>query len=95
MCNRGIDAVLKMLFQDNFVHGDLHPGNILVTPDGQLAFIDAGAPSRPDPSAPTLARDPAVRMRALVDRPRLCRCRHRRRLLGARPPAARRRATSP
>ena len=26
----GIAAFLKMLFVDNFVHGDLHPGNILV-----------------------------------------------------------------
>ena len=42
LCGRGIDAFLKMMFQDNFVHGDLHPGNIMVTPDEQLAFIDAG-----------------------------------------------------
>ena len=27
---------------DNFVHGDLHPGNIFVTPDNKLAFLDAG-----------------------------------------------------
>lgn len=27
---RGVDAYLKMLLQDNFVHTDLHPGNILV-----------------------------------------------------------------
>ncbi|CAL4062816.1 unnamed protein product, partial [Meganyctiphanes norvegica] len=26
----GVDAILKMIFVDNFVHGDLHPGNILV-----------------------------------------------------------------
>ncbi|XP_038063313.1 uncharacterized aarF domain-containing protein kinase 2-like [Patiria miniata] len=26
----GIDALLKMVFIDNFVHADLHPGNILV-----------------------------------------------------------------
>ncbi|VDN52330.1 unnamed protein product [Dracunculus medinensis] len=26
----GIRALLKMIFVDNFVHGDLHPGNILV-----------------------------------------------------------------
>ena len=36
VCNRGIDAVIKMLFLDNFVHGDLHPGNIFVTPAGVL-----------------------------------------------------------
>ena len=26
----GVDTYLKMLLQDNFVHTDLHPGNILV-----------------------------------------------------------------
>lgn len=26
----GVDAYLKMLLHDNFVHTDLHPGNILV-----------------------------------------------------------------
>lgn len=26
----GIDTILKMVFEDNFAHGDLHPGNILV-----------------------------------------------------------------
>lgn len=26
----GARALLKMLFVDNFVHGDLHPGNILI-----------------------------------------------------------------
>ncbi|XP_051975981.1 uncharacterized aarF domain-containing protein kinase 2 [Xyrauchen texanus] len=30
----GVDLLLKMVFVDNFVHGDLHPGNILVQ-DGQ------------------------------------------------------------
>jgi predicted unusual protein kinase regulating ubiquinone biosynthesis (AarF/ABC1/UbiB family) len=27
----GLKAFLKMVFLDNFVHGDLHPGNIFVT----------------------------------------------------------------
>ena len=47
LCNEGIDAFCKMLFIDNFVHGDLHPGTIFVVPqaDGgqpQVAFLDAG-----------------------------------------------------
>ena len=42
VCGQGIDAVIKMIFIDNFVHGDLHPGNILVTKDGCLGFLDAG-----------------------------------------------------
>ena len=43
VCNEGIDAVIKMIFVDNFVHGDLHPGNIFINPDsGEIAFLDAG-----------------------------------------------------
>ncbi|EOD32125.1 ABC1 kinase family protein [Emiliania huxleyi CCMP1516] len=46
LCNTGIDAFCEMLFVHNFVHGDLHPGNVLVTTtaDGspRLAFLDAG-----------------------------------------------------
>ncbi|KAG7523320.1 hypothetical protein JOB18_043891 [Solea senegalensis] len=30
----GVDTLLKMVFIDNFVHGDLHPGNILVQTRG-------------------------------------------------------------
>jgi aarF domain-containing kinase len=37
----GVDTYLKMLLSDNFVHTDLHPGNILVRP----AIIDAGKTS--------------------------------------------------
>eukprot|EP00051_Salpingoeca_urceolata_P005664 m.75631 g.75631 ORF g.75631 m.75631 type:complete len:642 (+) comp14487_c0_seq2:329-2254(+) len=35
-----VDAFLKMAFRDNFVHGDMHPGNILVTgvdPEGKAS----------------------------------------------------------
>ncbi|XP_074533685.1 putative aarF domain-containing protein kinase 2 isoform X1 [Halichoeres trimaculatus] len=32
----GVDTMLKMVFIDNFVHGDLHPGNILVQHVGPL-----------------------------------------------------------
>ena len=42
VCSEGVDAVIKMIFIDNFVHGDLHPGNIMITPDEKLAFLDAG-----------------------------------------------------
>ncbi|XP_071349630.1 uncharacterized aarF domain-containing protein kinase 2 [Trachinotus anak] len=32
----GVDTLLKMVFVDNFVHGDLHPGNILIQCRGPL-----------------------------------------------------------
>lgn len=39
---RGGEAILKMVFEDGFVHADLHPGNILLMEDGTLVFIDLG-----------------------------------------------------
>lgn len=50
LANMGVNAFLKMVLIDNFVHGDLHPGNILVRHHGndtksdsvQLVFLDAG-----------------------------------------------------
>lgn len=41
----GMHAVFKMVFMDNFVHADLHPGNMLVTHnketnDPQLVILD-------------------------------------------------------
>src|SRR4029078_6839882 len=38
----GFRVMLKMVFEDGFVHADLHPGNILVTPEGQAAILDLG-----------------------------------------------------
>lgn len=40
---KGTRAYLQMLLVDNFMHGDLHPGNILVKPEqGILVLLDAG-----------------------------------------------------
>jgi len=35
-------AFLKMLFEDGFLHADLHPGNMLVDDDGSIAIFDVG-----------------------------------------------------
>lgn len=39
---RGGEAILKMVFEDGFVHADLHPGNILLMRDGTMVLIDLG-----------------------------------------------------
>ena len=35
-------ALLRMIWEDNRFHGDLHPGNVRVMPDGRLALLDFG-----------------------------------------------------
>jgi len=35
-------AYFKQLLEDGFFHADPHPGNLLVMPDGRLAFFDFG-----------------------------------------------------
>ncbi|MDG6257441.1 MAG: AarF/UbiB family protein [Methanomicrobiaceae archaeon] len=37
-----LKAYLRQIFQDGFFHADPHTGNLLVTPRGELAFIDCG-----------------------------------------------------
>jgi ubiquinone biosynthesis protein len=45
----GVRVLLKMIFEDGFVHADLHPGNLFVTPGGpngakgdRVAILDLG-----------------------------------------------------
>jgi ubiquinone biosynthesis protein len=38
----GFRILLKMIFEDGFVHADLHPGNIFITPEGKVAILDLG-----------------------------------------------------
>jgi ubiquinone biosynthesis protein len=35
-------AILKMCFVDGFIHADLHPGNLLLAPSGDLTIFDVG-----------------------------------------------------
>jgi ubiquinone biosynthesis protein len=42
VASMGADAIFKMAFEDGFFHGDPHPGNLLLTPEGALALLDFG-----------------------------------------------------
>ena len=39
---KGFQAYLKMIFEDGFFHGDPHPGNLLVTREADVVFLDFG-----------------------------------------------------
>ena len=43
------DAYCVMLLQEGFIHGDPHPGNIMIQPDGGVALIDFGQTKEIDP----------------------------------------------
>lgn len=38
----GLEAYLKMIFEDGFFHADPHPGNIFIMPDGRIGLVDFG-----------------------------------------------------
>src|SRR5215210_5489454 len=38
----GAETIFKMAFEDGFFHGDPHPGNLMLTPQGELALLDFG-----------------------------------------------------
>jgi ubiquinone biosynthesis protein len=42
IAERGFRAYMKQIFEDGFFHGDPHFGNLLITPSGDLAFLDFG-----------------------------------------------------
>ena len=42
-------AYLDQILIDGFFHADPHPGNLLITDDGRLAFLDLGMVARVDP----------------------------------------------
>lgn len=50
----GLDTILKMVFQDNFIHADMHMGNIIVLRDVEanslkMTMIDAGLVAELEP----------------------------------------------
>lgn len=49
LATTGCTAVAQMVFIDGFVHADLHPGNLIISPDGRLYLIDLGMVARIPP----------------------------------------------
>ncbi|MEM8641296.1 MAG: AarF/ABC1/UbiB kinase family protein [Cyanobacteria bacterium P01_G01_bin.54] len=45
----GVACSLRQLLEHGFFHADPHPGNLLATPDGKLAYLDFGMMSRIKP----------------------------------------------
>jgi ubiquinone biosynthesis protein len=46
LARKGVDAYLKMVFEDGFFHADPHPGNIFALPTGQVGYTDFGIVGR-------------------------------------------------
>ena len=47
VCDLGVAAFLKMLFVDNFVHGDMHPGNVIFQPaNGETSLAKVDKPGK-------------------------------------------------
>ena len=42
VARRLILSIFRHIFEDNLYHGDLHPGNIILLRNSQVAFIDMG-----------------------------------------------------
>lgn len=68
-------ALLLQVTRDGFFHGDPHPGNILVLPDGRIGFVDFGIVGSLNPEIKRSLlklktglrkRDPRVMTKALI-----------------------------
>ena len=42
LVDTGIQCSLRQLLEFGYFHADPHPGNLLATPEGKLAFLDFG-----------------------------------------------------
>ncbi len=49
LISTAVKCYFKMVFTDGLFHGDMHPGNLFVTPEGQLGLIDFGQVGRLNP----------------------------------------------
>jgi ubiquinone biosynthesis protein len=48
IARRGADAIIKMVLEDGFFHGDPHPGNVFIMPDNVICLLDYGMVGRLD-----------------------------------------------
>lgn len=46
LCKIAMEAAFRQIFRDGFFHGDPHPGNMLITPDDKVVFLDWGLVGR-------------------------------------------------
>ncbi|WP_307251157.1 class III lanthionine synthetase LanKC [Kineosporia succinea] len=53
-----IEAGIRAVHEHGQVHGDLHPGNVLVTPDGTVRFVDLELSYAQDAPAPSAGGAP-------------------------------------
>ena len=42
LARTGVEIFFTQVFRDGFFHADMHPGNILVTPEGRYVALDFG-----------------------------------------------------
>ncbi len=42
LCTMLLNAYLVQLLETGFLHADPHPGNLMLTPQGQVAILDFG-----------------------------------------------------
>lgn len=42
MVNLGVECSLSQLLETGIMHADPHPGNLILTPEGRLAYLDFG-----------------------------------------------------
>ena len=52
VARHGAEMYLEMIFHHGFYHGDPHPGNLVVLPDGAIGLLDFGMVGRLDEAAP-------------------------------------------
>lgn len=48
IARNGADAIIKMVLEDGFFHGDPHPGNVFILPENIICLLDYGMVGRLD-----------------------------------------------